>query len=284
MARKNKTSKGTKHGFHLVWRIKDFIDDVKYSVLNFEDAPLLNASFLATTLALVLSIPSFIVSMVLAINNITLAARAAVGNSSGFKFLSAGTLYYGSIPAIFFVLLFVVACILLVVYKVKHPVRKGGLNIKWLMKYWAMSALVMLVVLPLVLLFAENIVVIVCAVLTAILGFAFLTSVGEGSSSQGSPSQSKGKSSESNMNDYGNAMIKKVPKKFPVFRGETAASGKGMFFYNNTVLKEVRYICSQSDYDRGKCRIVNAENTNQDHVISSRIPAGAEPQVCQWIG
>lgn len=276
MARRNKTSKGAKRGFHPGRQIKGYINNVKCSVLNFEDAPLVNASFLATTLALVISIPSFIVSMVLAINNITLASRTALRNSNGFEFLSAGTLYYGSIATIFFVLLFVVACILLVVYKVKYPVRKGGLSIKWLIKYWALSALVMLLVLPLVLLLAENIVVIVCALLTAILGIAFISCIGEGSSSQSSPSQSKG--------NYSNATIKKVPKKFPVFRGETAVSGKGMFFYNNSVLKEVRYICWQSDYDKGRCRIVNAENTNQDHIISSGIPAGADPQLCKWIG
>ena len=59
-----------------------------------------------------------------------------------------------------------------------------------------------------------------------------------------------------------NAQIKRVDSGCKVFRGETVLSGKGIFSYNGL---STAYLCSQSDYDKGKVRVVDCDKGDRDH-------------------
>lgn len=66
---------------------------------------------------------------------------------------------------------------------------------------------------------------------------------------------------------------KKISKNTKVFRGESTMSGKAIFFVNQ--FDDVNRICSQSEYDKGKFRIIESE-TGKDHVVLPSPPSNAK--------
>lgn len=252
--------------------------NVRSSVMSFEQAPLANAAYLLTIGAICVALPTFVVALVLAINNIGIANQSNMSSARG-DFLSAGTLYLESISTPIFVALFVAALVLFVVHKAKHPVSKGGQPIGYELRIWAMGALFSLVVAPLVLLFAENILTIVIVTAVCVLVFLFLSSAGsgEGGNAAASASGRKGEAPE----EVDDRPVKKVDKSTKVFRSGTVLSGNGIFGYAGWP-NDAFYICSESDYDNGKVRIVDRQ-TGRDHSpILSGPPKGAEAALSKW--
>lgn len=240
--------------------------NVRSSVMNFEQAPLANAAYLLTIGAICVALPTFIVALVLAINNIGIANQSNMSSARG-NFLSAGTLYLESISTPIFVMLFVAALVLFIVYKVKSPVSKGGQSVGYELRIWVMGALFSLVVAPLVLLFAENILTIIIITVACIALFFFLSSVGSGDGGSAGASASQGKEiAEAPIEDK-RSVIKANPKKvaiydmsrykhFDICSGDWYVEvGAGMHGKDN-----VRPLCTVEQYKRGKYKFVNRDN------------------------
>lgn len=219
--------------------------NTRASVTGFENAPLANAGYLLTVGALCMAVPTFIVALALAFNNIGAANQSAL-SSANANFLSAGTLYLQNAATMIFLGMLVVALVLFLAYKMKSPVSKGGESISYQMRIWVMGVLFSLVVAPLVLLFAENILtIIVILVLCLILFFMFSS---------------------------GGAKTERVDEDAEVFRATTARHGNGIFGYSRQK-DEAFYICSQEDYDKGKVNIVGLQsgrNRRPERTVPSR--------------
>lgn len=251
---RKKTGKSGR-SFNPIATTKGFTNDIKSSVLGFESNPLVNASYLLTTFALICSISTFVISAILAVNNIQLAGQALSG-SSAHKFLSAGEVYYGSISSMVFVLLFIAAFVLLVIYKVKSPVRNGGDSISWLAKYWGMSAVIMLVAAPIILLFAENILVIVGSIIVVAALYFYLSAASGstgGSSSSSASSKSTHKKNESKVS--GNIM--EVDRSWKIFKASTIQTDNQIWAYNPAFdSREDWILCSYRDFKNKKVLIM----------------------------
>lgn len=222
--------------------------NVRSSVMNFEQAPLANAAYLLTIGALCVALPTFIVALVLAFNNTGIANQSNMSSAQG-QFLSAGTLYLESISTVIFVVLFLAALVLFIAYKVKSPVSKGGQSVSYEFRIWVMGAVFSLVVAPLVLLFAENILTIIA--ITAVCFIIFMLF-----------SSSKAKT-------------ERVDEDAEVFRATTARHGEGIFGYSRKT-DQAFYICSQDDYDKGKVYIVDLQTDRNHRPILSTPPWRAE--------
>lgn len=240
--------------------------NVRSSVMNFEQAPLANAAYLLTIGALCVALPTFIVALVLAFNNIGIANQSNMSSAQG-KFLSAGTLYLESISTAIFVVLFLAALVLFIAYKVKSPVRKGGQSVGYELRIWVMGAVFSLVVAPLVLLFAENILTIIIITVACVALFFFLSSAGSGDGGSAGASASQGKEAAEAPIEDKRSVIKANPKKvaiydmsrykhFDICSGDWYVEvGTGMHGKDN-----VRPLCTVEQYKRGKYKFVNRDN------------------------
>lgn len=269
MLGRKKADRQTK-SFSPISSAKGFVQDLKSSVLNFESNPLVNASFLATTLALVCAIPTFIISIVLAINNIQLASQA-FSSSSSQKFLSAIDVYYGTPASVVFILLFVVAFVLLIIYKIKSPVRSGGESIGWLVKYWGVSAVIILAAAPLVLLFAENIIVIVSAILLFLI-LIFFISGSDNSQSKNTPTKAPQNKDKPASNDN----VITVDRSWKIFKASTFSVDNQIWAYNPAFdSREDWKLCSYNDFKNKKVLIMRkGSNTPLTERDLDSIPEG----------
>lgn len=250
---------------------RGLIADTKECVVDFEDRPLANASFLLLVLALMLSVPTFIVSLVLAINNIMIAGKAGL-QSGSFKFLSAGEVYLTSISTILCIVFFAAALVLLISYKVKHPVRKDGESIKWLMRYLFFSVLIMLVVAPSLLVFAENIIIIITAIVAIVIFFLLMSSLGSGSSVPSPKAVSKAKPSKA---PKSSGRSVKVESNIIVFRGTSRIQQADLVWGYNPAFdsKESWAICTWSEWNSRKVRIFE-RGSGREITPLSRPPVG----------
>lgn len=156
-----------------------------------------------------------------------------------------------------------------------------------LLKYILLSALFCFGAAPLVLLFLENIIpLFLFAVILAVI-FLVLKLITRGADSAGAGSAAgsfdRGVSGQGNdiARQESNAQIKRVDSGCKVFRGETVLSGKGIFSYNGL---STAYLCSQSDYDKGKVRVVDCDKGDRDHSpVLPGPPQGAQPASSSWI-
>lgn len=156
-----------------------------------------------------------------------------------------------------------------------------------LLKNILLSALLCFGVVPLALLFLENIIpLFLFAVMLAVV-FLVLKLIARGSDSSGAGSSAG--SFERGVIGTGNAaapqgsnvQLKRVDSGCKVFRGETVLSGKGIFSYNGFT---TAYLCSQSDYDKGKVRVVDRDKGDKDHSpVLPGPPQGAQPTASSWI-
>lgn len=127
---------------------------------------------------------------------------------------------------------------------------------------------------PLLLGFVENILLIIGIIVVVVILFFALSVSGSGDQRAG---KAKGNAKER----ADNRPVKKVDKGTQVFRSGTVLSGNGIFGYAGWP-NDAFYICSESDYDKGKVRIIDRE-TGKDHSpILPGPPKGAEAALSKW--
>lgn len=156
-----------------------------------------------------------------------------------------------------------------------------------LLKSILLSGLFCFGVVPLALLFVENIIpLFLFAVILAVVFLVLkLITRGADSSGAGSAAGSFDYGGAGRGNDAArqesNVQIKRVDSGCKVFRGETVLSGKGIFSYNGL---STAYLCSQSDYDKGKVRVVDRDKGDRDHSpVLPGPPQGAQPTASSWV-